>query len=174
MFGSEKNTNTVQAKAPVKIITTTTTTKIAKATTTTTVVVSTTTKPILEEVKIVNAIIDNSVKNNIKTEDKTLLKNIKSTIYVQGEDKNKTLALGVEVLKGTINTKTTKAVNGGVGLGLLFLGIFGIINITSQNDLAIGFRKNLLIRNAFVLVIGLGFLLNNLGTLITKIKIPTI
>ncbi len=174
MFGTEKNINTTTVKVPIKNIVTTTTTKVIRTTTTTKLTTTTVTEPMVEEVKIVNTTVDNTAKDNTKVEDRTLLKNIEVTIYNQGEEKNKTLALGVSALKGTISTKTTRTINNSLGMGLLFLGIFGIMNISSQNNLTFGFRKNLLIRNSLVLIIGLGFLLNNLGVLIVKIRIPTI
>jgi hypothetical protein len=170
MFGSEKNTTTAMPKTVIK---TTVTTKVIRTTTSTTTT-TTTTKPVVEiAVKVINSTIDTTPIIE-KENNKTLLKNISSTIYTQSDSVNRPIALGINVLKNATNNKTTKVINNGFGLGLLFLGIFGIININTQESITRTFKKNLMLKNALVLFIGLGFLLNNFSSFITKIKIPTL
>jgi len=177
MFGSEKSTIVIQPKTTIKTIPSTTSTMriISKPTSTTSISSTTTstTEPIkLETTKIVNATIN---KDNIqKGNDKTLLTNLNSVILEQSQSKNQSFALGVNMVHNIINPKTAKTINNSLGMGLLFLGIFGILNISSQDKISNIFRKNLLGRNALMLLIGLGFLLSNFGYLIIKIKIPTI
>lgn len=174
MFGTEKS-NVVKSM-PVKSIDTKVITSTIPSTTTTklitTTTIATTTTTIM---KIVNAI-DNSndKRKDIKENEVTLLKNIAPVLNQQSEQNNKTASLSLQIVNDVVSHKTVKTINNSFGIGLLFLGIFGIINISSENTISNMFRKKLLIRNSLVLIIGLGFLLNNITIFIYKIRIPTI
>lgn len=174
MFGAEKTITVIQPKTAIKVTPTTRAIKVTKPTSTTSSISTTvsTTEPIAETTKIVNAVVNDNTANNIS--DKTLLTNISSTILEQSNPKNQSLALGVDMARNMVSPKITKTINNSFGVGLLFLGIFGILNINSQDKIPNIFRKNLLGQNTLVLLIGLGFLLSNFGYLIIKIKIPTI
>ncbi|MFA5230414.1 MAG: hypothetical protein WC422_03285 [Candidatus Paceibacterota bacterium] len=175
MFGTEKTTATPTSKTnvakPIKQTTTTakpTTTTIA---TTTTLSTTTTTKEIA---LAINATTNNENEKIINKESTmTALKNLAPVLNQQSNHTSKTLALNTRLINEAVNPKITKAINNGFGLGLLFLGIFGIININTQENISNLFKKKLLVRNALVLVIGLGFILNSLTVLIYRIKIPT-
>lgn len=175
MFGTEKNkiiikennkiTTTTLAPQTTKAVVSTTN----KITTTSTTFVSTTSTS-----KIVNAIVSESIKNIKKENQVTLLKNIAPVLYKQSEQQNKINSVKLKVIYEMIKPKTTKIINNSFGLGLLFLGIFGIININTNNSITNIFRKKLLVKNVLILIIGFGFLLNNITLLIYKIRIPTI
>jgi hypothetical protein len=178
MFGTEKiATITPTAKPTIKTTTTTvkpTTTTLLK-TTTTSLATTTTEEIVINQTPLLNATIkaDGEV-TVIKEETMTALKNLTPILNKQLSDTKNSLALNTEVIGEMINPKLTKAINNGLGLGLLFLGIFGIISINAQDDISNMFKKRLLAKNALILVIGLGFILNNLTALIFKIKVPTI
>lgn len=178
MFGSEKNAATIQPKIIVKVTPPTTratkpmlsTTTIKKIIVTTT----TTTKSIpIPEIAVVNSTIDTSPVA-VKTNDKTLLTNVGPVILQQSQSKNQSLSLGVNMVHETIKPKVTASINNGFGMGLLFIGIFGIMNINSNDKISNIFKKTLLAKNALLLLIGLTFLLNNFGYLLLKIKVPAI
>jgi hypothetical protein len=173
MFGTEKNNvakpaiiKSASTNVAISTIPNITTTKLVTTTT-----IATTTTTIM---KIVNAIDNsNNKREGAKENHITLLKNIAPVLNQQSEQNNKT-TLGLHVVNDVVNHKTIKNINNSFGMGLLFLGIFGIINISSENTISNIFRKKLLIRNSLVLIIGLGFLLNNITSFIYKIRIPTI
>ncbi len=176
MFGAEKTANIAPTTKPIKTTTTTikpTTTTLA---TTTTSLATTTTKT--EDVlpaTLINSTVKNEGEITIKNEETMIdLKNIAPLLNKQSSDIEKSLALNTHLVGEIINPKLAKTINNSFGVGLLFLGIFGIININTQGDISNMFKKRLLIRNTLVLVIGLGFILNNLATLIYRIKVPTV
>lgn len=184
MFGSEKNTIPAQQKIEVKATTLTTkteklaphtiTTKIAKTTTTTILATSTTIPAVLiPEIAIVNSTIQ---KETVATtiSDKTMLTNIAPVILGQSETKNQSLALGVNMIHDAVNPKITTAINNSFGMGLLFIGIFGILNINSNDQISNIFKKTLLAKNTLLFIIGLSFLLNNFSYLLLKIRVPII
>ncbi len=175
MFGAEKTTATPIAHTNKPIKQTPTTTVKPTTTTvrpTTTLITTTTQKEIV--VALNSTIKDDTEKIVNKEETMTALKNLAPVLNQQSNNLNKTLMLNTQLINEAINPKITKAINNGFGLGLLFLGIFGIININAQDNVSNLFKKKLLMKNALVLIIGLGFILNNLITLIYKIKVPTI
>ena len=154
MFGTENINNAISTIKTSPVLPTTTST-----------IVSTTTN-----------FINNTEKESIEIKENkiTLLKSIAPIIKEQSNNKDQNAALSLELVKNVISPESIKKVNNSFGLGLLFLGIFGIINIGNQNNIATAFKRKLFLKNAFVLIIGLGFLLNNITNIIYKIKIPTI
>jgi formate-dependent nitrite reductase membrane component NrfD len=60
----------------------------------------------------------------------------------------------------------------GFGIGLLFLGIFGIINIHNENQLAHGFKRKALLKNLAIFVVGVGLILSGYTGLFAQIKLP--
>jgi hypothetical protein len=165
MFGTENINNAIKT-APVLSKTTSAVTSTTTIPSTTTTIVTTTTKFINNTEKV------NSTE--IKENGITLLENIAPIIKEQSKDKDQKAALSLELVKNIISPESIKKANHTFGMGLLFLGIFGIINIGNQNNIAATFKRKLFLRNAFVLIIGLGFLLNNITNIIYRIKIPTI
>ena len=180
LFGTEKNnvnnntinkintTTTTIVPTTTKMITTTVPTTKEVTTTSTSSTTSTTL------IKYVNNIDISNNENIVKKNEVTLLKNIAPVLNKQSLQKNQNTSLELKAVYETINIKTTKAINNSFGVGLLFLGIFGIINISREESISNIFKKRLLIKNTLVLIIGLGFLLNNITSLIYKIQIPTI
>lgn len=170
MFGAEK-----QIVAKPQAFTTTTKpliqTTVSTTLKTTTTINTTTTKVDIAESKMINATESVDVK---KKNEVTLITNIAPIIKQQSENANKELALGLQLVSEVVKPSTIKIVNNSFGLGLLFLGIFGIINISSENSISNSFKRKLFLKNAFVLIIALGFLLNNMTRIIYQIKIPTI
>lgn len=176
MFGAEKTTSTpvlkVSATEPIEPTTTTIKSTTTTLVTTTTLLATTTTK---ENTMMINSTISNDDKKTINQEDTALaFKNLAPVLNKQANRTNETLALNTRLINEAVNPKITKAINNSFGLGLLFLGIFGIININTQENISNQFKKKLLIRNAIVLVISLGFIVNNLTSIVYKVKIPTI
>jgi hypothetical protein len=168
MFGTENINNAISTIKTSPVLPTTTSTIVSTTTipsTTSTVVATTTTKFINNTERESTEIKENKI---------TLLKSIAPIIKEQSNNKDQNAALSLELVKNVISPESIKKVNNSFGLGLLFLGIFGIINIGNQNNIATAFKRKLFLKNAFVLIIGLGFLLNNITNIIYKIKIPTI
>jgi len=173
MFGTEK-TSVAPIKSPVrtpKAPPTTLPIKVATTISATSTSLTTTTKIAPVEIKIVNA------TESVGTENKnevTLITNIAPVLQQQSNEANKELAMGLQLVSEVVKPETVKTINNSFGLGLLFLGIFGIINISSESSLTNSFKRKLFLRNAFVLIIALGFLLNNITHIVYQIRIPTI
>jgi len=163
MFGTEKiaNNTPVIKKSVTSTKPTTTTIKqtITSASTTSTKLVE-----LVEEKRaIVNATEYNEEKKIIiKENEYTLLKNIAPLINQQSQENNQIALVGFEIVNSVINPKLIKVINNGFGAGLLFLGIFGIINISTETSINNMFRRKLLIKNMLVLLIGFSFVLNNI------------
>jgi len=175
MFGTEKiASNTPVIKKSVTSTKPATTT--IKQTTTSASTTSTTLVELVEEKRaIVNAIEYNEEKKIIiKENEYTLLKNIAPLINQQSQENNQIALVGFEIVNSVINPKLIKVINNGFGAGLLFLGIFGIINISTETSINNMFRRKLLIKNMLVLLIGFSFVLNNIIVWVYKIRIPTI
>ena len=172
MFGTEK-ISVAPVKSPVRTPKAPPTTLPMQATTTPTSSTSltTTTKIAPTEIKVVNATESVGVKNNDKV---TLITNIVPVLQQQSDESNKDLAMGLQLVSEVVKPETVKTINNSFGIGLLFLGIFGIINISSESSLTNSFKRKLFLRNAFVLIIALGFLLNNITHIVYQIRIPTI
>lgn len=179
LFGSEivpKNKDAVIKTVSITNTKTTTMPIVATSTTSTLKIVSqvgTTVENIPPVKPIVKNQIELAENDNpervASTED---LQNVSLMLNDQNVLTSDSKIIGYTLTKDVVDGSFLKWIDNGFGIGLLFLGIFGIINIHNENQLAHSFKRKALLKNLAIFVVGIGLILSGYTGLFAQIKLP--
>ncbi len=145
--------------------------------TTTTTKTIPTTSTTLEEKGVAPVVAVNKIElpegeSNVVMQNNDELRNIASIINEQSANDSSVKIIGYTITKDIVNDDFLKIFDNGAGIGLLFLGIFGIINIHQNAQLGHSFRRKALLKNLAIFVIGVGLIVSSFNNLFAQIKTP--
>lgn len=169
LFGSENiSKQSVIAYKVEPIATTTTTTSLI--TTTTTIEI----KPLAQINRVeIDETIPKEPEEILISSNDEIRKNIAKIINQNSVEKTSVKGfIGYNLTKDLINQSWIKTFDNSMGIGLLFLGIFGIINIYNNNQIKVEFKRKLLAKNFLIILIGVGLFTSNFIIGISNVRTP--